>query len=185
MPWLYLHAIGIQPGDRVAGNINSPEAVVNTCMRRWWGGLRLRPLSLAWTHWKRASAGSRAIIACNGYAHGGKTYDSRIKVNNCWVIPSIEHIILYEESPELDLELYVEIPAVTFDAATSCAPDATFERPTFDLTTLYISTHQERQVSPNASFTGQAAPFTACEEHGGMVTSVHMTSFSILRRVDG
>ena len=24
----------------------------------------------------------RVIIACNGYAHGGKTYDSRIKVNN-------------------------------------------------------------------------------------------------------
>ena len=130
----------------------------------------------------------RVIIACNGYAHGGKTYDSRIKVNNLLkVIPSIEHIILYEESPELDLELYVEIPAVTFDAATSCAPDATFERPTFDFNhPSASSTHQERQVSPNASFTGQAALFYSMRKSiGGMVTSVHMTSFSILRRVDG
>ena len=129
----YLHAIGIQPGDRVAGlTSNSPEAVVSLLACAAIGAVFTSASPEFGMDALEARFGQvepRVIIACNGYAHGGKTYDSRIKVNNLLkVIPSIEHIILYEESPELDLELYVEIPAVTFDAATSCAPDATFEK---------------------------------------------------------
>ena len=140
----YLHAIGIQPGDRVAGlTSNSPEAVVSLLACAAIGAVFTSASPEFGMDALEARFGQvepRVIIACNGYAHGGKTYDSRIKVNNLLkVIPSIEHIILYEESPELDLELYVEIPAVTFDAATSCAPDATFEKPSFDFNhPLYI-----------------------------------------------
>ena len=130
----YLQAIGIQPGDRVAGLIsNSPEAVISLLACAAIGAVFTSASPEFGMEALEARFGQvepRVIIACNGYAYGGKTHDSRIKVNNLLkTIPSIEHIILYEESPELDLELYVEIPAVTFDAATSCAPDETFIRP--------------------------------------------------------
>ena len=130
----YLQAIGIQPGDRVAGlTSNSPEAVSSLLACAAIGAVYTSASPEFGMEALEARFGQvepKVIIACNGYAYNGKTYDSRIKVNNLLkTIPSIEHIILYEESPELDLELYVEIPAVTFDAATSCAPDETFIRP--------------------------------------------------------
>ena len=130
----YLQAIGVQPGDRVAGlTSNSPEAVSSLLACAAIGAVYTSAAPEFGMEALEARFGQvepKVIIACNGYAYNGKTYDSRIKVNNLLkTVPSIEHIILYEESPELDLELYVEIPAVTFDAATSCAPDETFIRP--------------------------------------------------------
>ena len=140
----YLHAIGIQPGDRVAGlTSNSPEAVISLLACAAIGAVYTSAspeFGMEALEARFGQVAPKVIIACNGYAYGGKTYDSRIKVNNLLkTIPSIEHIILYEESPELDLELYVEVPAVTFDAATSCAPDETFLRPKFPFNhPLYI-----------------------------------------------
>ncbi len=132
----YLQAIGIQPGDRVAGlTSNSPEAVTALLATAAIGAIYTSAspeFGLDALIARFGQVQPKVVIACNGYSYGGKLHDARSKVNNLLkVIPSIEHIILYEESPELDLELYVEIPAVTFDAATSCAPDATFERPLF------------------------------------------------------
>ncbi|MCB9678888.1 MAG: acetoacetate--CoA ligase [Alphaproteobacteria bacterium] len=94
----WLDSVGVQPGDRVAGFLpNRPEAVIamlaTTSLGAIWSSCS-PDFGFKGVMDRFGQIGPKVLVACDGYAYGGKRFDSTGRIAEvAQAIEAIEHVV--------------------------------------------------------------------------------------------